>query len=194
MLHPAVTAAVGGLIFQLILSSIHEVPTIGFLLSSAALEILLAAQLLRSTELSLVLFSSFVQFNAVFITTWLGATAVRRLFLSPLCKFPGHKLAALSKLYEVHLNYIGRNSIEVRRLHRKYGDVIRIGPNEVSINHVDAISALLSRQSYDSRGPFYEIAKTVDEYNILTIRNNAQHRVWRNIWFVGSFAAGSVRA
>lgn len=178
---PVITAAAGGLAFQLILSSINEVPTIGFLVASAGLEVLLFGHFLKSGA---GLFLKFFRFNAVFITVWLVATAIRRLYFSPLRKFPGPKLAALSKLYEAYLNYGGRQSTEIRRLHRELGDVVRTGPNELSVNNVEAVVKLLSRQNHDSRGPFYAIATTVESTNVLTTRSNAEHRQWRNTWFV----------
>lgn len=48
---------------------------------------------------------------------------VYRLFLSPLAKFPGPKLAALTRkyeyYYEAHLNY--EYLWKIKQLHKKYG-------------------------------------------------------------------------
>jgi hypothetical protein len=178
---PLLTAAAGGLLFQLTLSAINEVPTIKFLGICAGLEALLLGYLLKSGAPGLLF--SFFRVNAIFISVWVVATVMRRLYFSPLCKFPGKKVAAVSKLYEAKLFYNGRHSTEVRRLHRELGDVVRTGPNEISICNVDAIK-LLGRKNYDSRGPFYEVASAIGDYSVLTIRQNSVHRKWRSIWLL----------
>ncbi|PVH69492.1 cytochrome P450, partial [Cadophora sp. DSE1049] len=58
---------------------------------------------------------------------------VYNLFLSPLRKFPGPKFAALTKWWEVYHAIKCDRFIVIQKLHEKYGNVIRIGPNEVSI-------------------------------------------------------------
>ena len=49
--------------------------------------------------------------------------AIYRLFLSPLSKFPGPKLAALTLWYEFYYDVIkeGRYTWKIRDLHAKYG-------------------------------------------------------------------------
>lgn len=48
---------------------------------------------------------------------------VSRLILSPLAKFPGPKLAALSNWYEFYYDVIlqGRFTAHLQRLHKRYG-------------------------------------------------------------------------
>jgi hypothetical protein len=48
---------------------------------------------------------------------------VWRLFLSPLAKFPGPKLAAVTGWYEFYFDYFhnGKYIFEIERLHRVYG-------------------------------------------------------------------------
>ncbi len=57
----------------------------------------------------------------VFLYTVLGA--VYRLYLSPLAKFPGRKLAALTLWYEFYHDYYrrGRYTWEIADMHAKYG-------------------------------------------------------------------------
>jgi cytochrome P450 len=105
--------------------------------------------------------------------------------LHPLSSWPGPKLAALSKLYEAYLYKTGTNAAVIRELHRKHGDFLRTGPNEVAINNVEALK-LFSRQTYEiTRGPFYEFASTVDAPSVLTTRDAREHRVLRSIWDQG---------
>jgi hypothetical protein len=61
---------------------------------------------------SLVLFVSYVIGNAVY-----------QLYWSPLSKFPGPKLAAITLLYEFYYDVVkwGRYWVEIQKMHEKYG-------------------------------------------------------------------------
>lgn len=74
---------------------------------------------------------------------------VYRLFLHPLAKVPGPKLAASTSLWLAYHTYIGDEATTVFYLHRKYGPVVRVGPNEIDISKADAIEEI-----YLSRGGF----------------------------------------
>jgi hypothetical protein len=54
------------------------------------------------------------------------------VFLSPLSKYPGPRLWAMTTIpYDIYL-FRGMLPFKVADLHEKYGPVIRIGPNELS--------------------------------------------------------------
>ena len=50
--------------------------------------------------------------------------AIYRLYFSPIAKFPGPKLAALTRLYELYYEIVkgGQYTFKIRELHEKYGD------------------------------------------------------------------------
>ncbi|KAI5357965.1 putative cytochrome P450 [Septoria linicola] len=66
---------------------------------------------------------------------YLVSLAIYRLYLSPLAKFPGPKLAALTKWYEAYYEIVlnGKFSFHIEDLHRQYGSIVRITPYEVHI-------------------------------------------------------------
>lgn len=76
----------------------------------------------------LTLISSFVTLSILYV----ASRIVYRLYFHPLSKIPGPKLNALSRIpYARHL-LAGTTVENVTRLHAKYGDAVRVSPNEVS--------------------------------------------------------------
>ncbi|GLA25618.1 hypothetical protein AnigIFM63326_002359 [Aspergillus niger] len=81
------------------------------------------------------------------VYAWLGIgllayyvfRSVYLLYFHPLHKIPGPKLAAITYGYEFYYNVIkgGKFVWEIERLHKIYGPVIRINPDEVHINDPD---------------------------------------------------------
>ncbi|KAK1965855.1 cytochrome P450 [Colletotrichum sublineola] len=60
------------------------------------------------------------------------AKYVWRAFFCPLAKFPGPRIAGITKLYEAYHVLVKNDWIEnLTSLHEKYGPVVRIGPNEL---------------------------------------------------------------
>ncbi|KAK5115234.1 hypothetical protein LTR62_001434 [Meristemomyces frigidus] len=64
---------------------------------------------------------------------------VQRVCLSPLARFPGPKLAALTRAYQFYFDVLlqGQMPWELARLHAKYGPIVRIGPNELHVADAD---------------------------------------------------------
>jgi hypothetical protein len=65
----------------------------------------------------------------VYVVFW----CAYQLYFSPLAKFPGPKLAAVTRLYETYFDLIkwGQYTFEIGRLHKKYGGS---SPIELSIS------------------------------------------------------------
>lgn len=66
--------------------------------------------------------ASFVNILALLII-WTGIVVVYRLGFSPLARFPGPKLAALTGWYETYFECFkrGRFWVEIERMHEQYG-------------------------------------------------------------------------
>src|SRR5271155_5476951 len=63
---------------------------------------------------------------------------VHPVFLSPLSKFPAaHPLAAVSGVWILWQRFKGRNNRTTYAAHQRYGEVVRLGPNELSVNCVN---------------------------------------------------------
>ncbi|KAI8990697.1 high nitrogen upregulated cytochrome P450 monooxygenase 2 [Trametes punicea] len=86
-------------------------------------------------------------FLVSFLTYWLtlgcSITAYRLSPWHPLARYPGPVLHRLSKVYLAWISRSGRRHIYTHSLHRQYGDIVRVGPNEVSISNAAAIHPLM---------------------------------------------------
>lgn len=73
--------------------------------------------------------------------------ALYSLFLHPLRKIPGPSLAKITELWRTNRYFKGYWHRDILDLHRQYGPVVRISPNEVSI-----VSPELARTIYSYSG------------------------------------------
>jgi|SRR5277367_1113914 len=99
-------------------------------------------QLVQSIE-SLPLYYSI---PAVIITLLLGFI-VKRRYLSPLRRFPGPFWASVTRWWLVRSIFCGDHEKTMRRLHAKYGPIIRISPFEVAISEPEAIKTIYGHTS-----------------------------------------------
>jgi hypothetical protein len=68
--------------------------------------------------------------------------AAYRLFLHPLAQVPGPRLAAITNIWQAHYVRNGRVRELGKGLPKKYGPVVRVGPNEVWFNTADAFKQI----------------------------------------------------
>ncbi|KAI0899294.1 cytochrome P450 [Annulohypoxylon nitens] len=82
-----------------------------------------------------------------------------RLFLHPLARFPGPKLAAVTRWYEGYYDVIqnGQYTFKIAEMHKKYGPIIRISPWELHVSDSAFFNTL-----YCQEGPEGPTIHTVD--------------------------------
>ncbi|EGO55966.1 hypothetical protein NEUTE1DRAFT_86724 [Neurospora tetrasperma FGSC 2508] len=73
------------------------------------------------------------------------AIAVYRLYLHPLASVPGPRLAALSNIWHAYHARNGRMYLLGKSLHKRYGPVVRVGPNELWFDSKEAFKTIYSR-------------------------------------------------
>ncbi|EKM50334.1 uncharacterized protein PHACADRAFT_264951 [Phanerochaete carnosa HHB-10118-sp] len=100
----------------------------------------------------------------------------------PLARYSGPLLCKLSKGWLMYLTAsTGKTYIYIHELHKLYGDVVRIGPNELSIRHKDVCTTVLGPKGLP-RGPFYDTRIHDSGVSLDGLRDMALHTVRRRPW------------
>lgn len=119
-----------------------------------------------------------------FIVGLVSSMIIYRGFLHRLRRIPGPFAARLSKLY--HMLVAAKtlqNNLNVQKLHAKYGDFVRTGPREVSINRASAIKQIYGPPSGCMKGPWYsQVSDDVTKISLNSIRDFELHRRRRRAW------------
>lgn len=74
------------------------------------------------------------------------------LFYHPLSKVPGPPLAAISDLWRIKAAHSQQFLTRLRKAHARYGPVVRIAPNEVSIVDPQEVKTLYGHKSEFRKG------------------------------------------
>ncbi|PWN45019.1 cytochrome P450 [Ceraceosorus guamensis] len=129
---------------------------------------------------------------ATYLFTVFGIIGVYRVYFHRLSQFPGPTSLALSKWSSMSFDLAGSRPVYMQQLHRQYGDVVRIGPRELSINIVGAISAIYATGL--QKGPWYEcLAITRKEARSLhTLKTMKAHNERRRQWD-GAFRSSALK-
>ncbi|KAJ4155986.1 hypothetical protein LMH87_001203 [Akanthomyces muscarius] len=108
--------------------------------------------------------------------------AIYRIWFHPLAKYPGPKLQAAWYLPHLYNNYIvGNGHFRATRLHRKYGPIVRIGPNHLAVD-----GAIGWREIYGHKTGKQEFNKfftpTRDsEFNLINAPKDTHRRIRRQL-------------
>ncbi|KAI9507521.1 high nitrogen upregulated cytochrome P450 monooxygenase 2 [Russula earlei] len=117
----------------------------------------------------------------VFFTYWAGSVfftlAYRLSPFHPLAQHPGPLIHKLSKWWAAYISFRGDQHRYYKRLHDRYGDVVRIGPNELSICDASLIHSVLGQDGLP-KGPRWD-GRTP---TLLAQRDPVKHLHLRKPW------------
>ncbi|KAL2044707.1 hypothetical protein N7G274_002481 [Stereocaulon virgatum] len=103
-----------------------------------------------------------------------------RVLFSPLNRFPGPFGAKFSNFW-FSLRLSKRNAFQkVLELHSKYGDFLRIGSNDLSIVHPEAVKAIYGPGSPCRKADWYDL--THPRVSLQTLRSRMEHDQRRRTW------------
>ncbi|KAI1440484.1 putative cytochrome P450 [Annulohypoxylon stygium] len=90
-----------------------------------------------------------IAYVGVGLTAYFITLVLYRLVLHPLAGFPGPKLAAATAWYEFYHDAIrrGKYTFEIQEMHKKYGPIVRISPEELHCNDPSFIPTLYASGS-----------------------------------------------
>ncbi|KAI0641322.1 high nitrogen upregulated cytochrome P450 monooxygenase 2 [Trametes meyenii] len=123
--------------------------------------------------------------TSIYTTALIISTLVYRASPShPLARYPGPVWCKLSKFRMAWVSLSGRQHTYIRSLHEKYGDVVRTGPNELSIRDVSVVHAMLGPAGL-SHGPMFVgkvLRRSPKDMLLVGIMDTAEHLERRKPW------------
>ena len=118
---------------------------------------------------------------------------IYNVYFRPLRKFPGPWINKISIIPHLYTVFQGKQSYELLKLHRKYGHIVRYGPNELSFSSARAWKDIYgSRPGHQTfvKGTWYDglsIFAAQDVRSIITERDPTKHAAIARV-FGGAFS------
>ncbi|KXJ87560.1 benzoate 4-monooxygenase cytochrome P450 [Microdochium bolleyi] len=120
-----------------------------------------------------------------------GSMLVYRGFFHRLGHFPGPFVARFTNF---HITILSAKKLhlyeEIEALHKKYGDIVRVGPMELSINNAELFAAIAAPNSVCTKGDWYDVLHPMR--SLQGVRNKSDHIPRRKVWDRG-FSAKALR-
>ncbi|KAL1948749.1 hypothetical protein VTO73DRAFT_10555 [Trametes versicolor] len=104
--------------------------------------------------------------------------------LHPLAIYPGPFGCRLTKFWMASVSFTGQQHNYIKSLHDRYGDVVRIGPNEVSVKDPSVVHAMLGPTGLP-HGPMYYgklLVRKPGDMPMLGIMDTTEHLKRRRPW------------
>jgi hypothetical protein len=92
---------------------------------------------------------------------------VRNRYQKGLSQIPGPWLNSISTLPRMWSVYRGRHHLEDLKLHRRYGKVVRMAPNLISISDTNEINQIYGISAKFFKAPFYDLSAVHDEEGLV---------------------------
>jgi hypothetical protein len=131
-------------------------------------------------------------FTVSIALTSLLAILVYRAFFDSLSHIPGPLICRLTSLWTYYHSYIGDECTLINELHKKYGPVIRIAPNEVCFSDGTALVPIYSEKGGFLKAPCYTNFDIEGHRTIFSALDPA-HRAIRSKAVLPMFSMGNIR-
>ncbi|KAI0169851.1 cytochrome P450 [Hypoxylon sp. FL1284] len=118
--------------------------------------------------------------NLSFAVPLFASTLTYRVFEHALKEFPGPRLAAVSKLWHFYYVFTKQNHLLLDDIHRKYGNFVRTGPQELTVFHPDVLDAISRHGTSCVKAPVYDMLHPMISLN--SIRSKAEYGPRRKRW------------
>jgi cytochrome P450 len=118
--------------------------------------------------------------------------AIYRVYFHPLSHIPGPLKAKLSPLWLYLVSYHGVEASSIDELHKEYGPVVRIAPNEVDISDGAAINTIYVKNGGFMKNKCYTNFD-IDLFHTLFSALDPAHRAVRSKAVVNMFSQSNIR-
>ncbi|PVH95575.1 cytochrome P450 [Periconia macrospinosa] len=105
---------------------------------------------------------------------------IYRLYFHRLKKFPGPRLAGVSKLWHVWQCRSSRGHHVLEQLYKEYGPFVRTGPNEITIFHPAVYDAMDGPKNRNTRSDWYDLL--YPRVSSIFTRDAKTHDLRRKVW------------
>src|SRR5579862_2074966 len=78
-------------------------------------------------------------------------------YTSPLAGVPGPKLNAMTKWWMMWIDYSKKRTLTIHEMHKKYGPVVRITPNELAFTGEEPMKVIYGAGTSFSKPAFYDL-------------------------------------
>ncbi|KAK4228689.1 Tryprostatin B 6-hydroxylase [Podospora fimiseda] len=121
---------------------------------------------------------------ATYLISLFTSIVIYRLFFHPLRHFPGPLVAKITRLHAPWLARNGQWHIEQEKLFKKYGNIVRVAPNELYIATSDAIDKIHASRSKCRKkdAGVYNALESKGQFNLDGILTREEHRWRRQVW------------
>ncbi|KAJ1324073.1 aspirochlorine biosynthesis cytochrome P450 monooxygenase [Microdochium nivale] len=131
---------------------------------------------------------------AASLIVFMIGTVVYRIWLHPLSKIPGPKHLATFDIFNLYTSCVSLKMSEYAiELHRKYGRMVRIGPNRVIVDGTIAwsqVHGVRSTSEANEFGKFPGFIVANDNFGIIGARREDHRRQRRHMGY--AFSARSI--
>ncbi|KAB2571421.1 Cytochrome P450 monooxygenase rdc4 [Lasiodiplodia theobromae] len=124
-----------------------------------------------------------IQIIPLLLLAWAAGRVIYNLFFHPLRGYPGPLLCRATPLPRMRARLAGRSPIQSLELHKRYGKVVRVSPNELSYSDGDAWKDIYG---YGNKGSLMRDFRTTPrgrdiEPSLISTEDNDEHRHLRSI-------------
>ncbi|KAI8634708.1 cytochrome P450 family protein [Xylariaceae sp. FL1651] len=109
------------------------------------------------------------------------AYIIYQCVFSPIASFPGPFAAKLSSAWHVYAIRKGRWHRDLVDLHRRYGPVVRIGPNELSVGDSEAFRQIYRVSNAFPKSAAYSVIKGSRSFDVTNERDEKTHAAQRRL-------------
>jgi hypothetical protein len=119
----------------------------------------------------------------IYFGTLLTSIVIYRAWFHRLRGYPGPFIARITNFYNVGITIPKiRYFIEAEKIHKKYGDYVRLGPRELSISDVNAVQAIHGVTTKCTKGIWYGAGEHIEGFSLQTTRSKQDHKERRKVW------------